>query len=71
MFELRYAQLPAQQLRQQRVAQSGEGAELAEVGGNSGVERLDLGGEGGHEFLRREHDRNRAVARPSISAILV
>ena len=31
-----------------------------EVGGNFGVEHGDFRGEGGHEFLRRQHDVARA-----------
>ena len=50
----------AQQLRQQRVAQGGEGAGLVEVGGDLGVLRRDLGGEGGHEFLWRQRDADGA-----------
>ena len=53
------AQLPAQQLRQQRVAQGGKGAGLVEVGADLMEERRHLLIEGEQNFSRREENVSR------------
>ena len=64
MLFRRQAQLPAQQLRQQRVAQGGEGAGLVEVGADLAEQRFD-------ELVERGGDLRRGKIQSSVLKVSV
>lgn len=59
-----YAQRPAQQLRQQRVARGGEGAGSVKIGVDAVEHRRNLPCEGGGDGLGRQNDFESADVAP-------